>query len=150
MASASGVIGKIIPRNTKVGITYSFTLDGPDDKWYGTYKTAPPAEGCFVQFDYKTNGAGFHNVEADTLQVTENTGDTSEAPAGAKPAFKASTTKDANIQWQSAAGGAPYPSEPHDPGLLRPVDGSRRHGGCTRGLQRVTWTSLSNSSISPL
>jgi len=105
--SASGVVGKVNPRNTKVGITYSFTLDG-DTKWYGTYKDTPPQEGQFVEFEYKTNGAGFHNVEMPTLKMTspsEST-TTAPAPAAATKAWAASSHKDANIQWQSARNAA--------------------------------------------
>lgn len=106
--SACGVVGKVNPRNTKVGITYSFTLDG-DDKWFGTYKDMPPAEGAYVEFTYKTNGAGFHNVDQGSVVVTDapsgGTQDASAKPA-AKAAFAATSNKDANIQWQSARNAA--------------------------------------------
>jgi hypothetical protein len=69
---AKGIVGKIIPRNTKVGITYSFTLDDRDDeRWFGTFKTPAPAEGTYVEFEYKTNAAGFHNVDMATLVTAE-------------------------------------------------------------------------------
>lgn len=106
--SASGVVGKVNPRNTKVGITYSFTLDG-DDRWFGTYKTLPPAEGAYVEFTFKTNGAGFHNVDEGSVKVTDApSGATQEASAkpAAAAAFRGSSNKDANIQWQSARNAA--------------------------------------------
>lgn len=107
MESSSGVVGKVNPRNTKVGITYSFVLDGPDDKWYGTFKDTPPQEGQYVEFEYVTNGAGFHNVDMKTLTTTAAPeGSTDVVPAPAKKAFAASSNKDANIQWQSARNAA--------------------------------------------
>lgn len=103
---SSGVVGKVNPRNTKVGITYSFVLDGPDDKWYGTFKDTPPNEGDFVQFEYVTNGAGFHNVDMKTLTTTAAPEGDTTVSAPAKKAFASSSNKDANIQWQSARNAA--------------------------------------------
>jgi hypothetical protein len=110
---AKGIVGKIIPRNTKVGITYSFTLDDRDDeRWFGTFKTPAPAEGTYVEFEYKTNAAGFHNVDMATLVTAEapEKADAAEPvevlKPGAAKAFTKTGNKDANIQWQSARNAA--------------------------------------------
>ena len=106
---AQGIVGKVIPRNTKVGITYSFTLDDRnDERWFGTYKTMAPAEGMYVEFEYKKNPAGFLNVDMDTLVVKDPgsapetaSDDTGVTERATKAASKAGN-KDAKITWQAA------------------------------------------------
>ncbi len=112
---ASGIVGKVIPRNTKVGITYSFTLDPrEDERWFGTFKDTPPMEGQYVEFEYTKNAAGFLNVDMKTLKVVEapeagTTGnDMTSVPAASASAkaYGKASNKDANIQWQSARNAA--------------------------------------------
>lgn len=135
---AEGLVGFIKPRKTAKGYTtYAFTFeDRDDDRWFGTYKDDPEelgAEvGAYVTFEYSKSGAGFLNVDTDTLEVIEGEeGEEEEeeepeekpkakkkaAKKKAKPAASGSSArasaakaaagnKDANIQWQSARNAA--------------------------------------------
>ncbi len=108
---ASGLIGFVKPRKTVKGLTtYSFTFDDrDDDRWFGTYTEEPAEAGTFVEFEYITNGAGFHNVDNKTMKVVEAEKE-SDGPAAketaeptkAKAAYGKATNRDANINWQSA------------------------------------------------
>lgn len=120
MAKVAGIVSRVNPRNTRVGVTYSFILDGvdgPDGKalWFGTFKSQPPQEGQYCEFEYTTNSAGFHNVDMKTLVVTESTANDTETAeptsrervgTPAKKAYGAASNRDANIQWQSARNAA--------------------------------------------
>lgn len=112
--NASGIIGYVKSRKTAKGLTtYSFTFDDrEDERWFGMYTTEPSEVGTFVEFEYVTNSAGFHNVDNKTLVVTEKE-EAKEAPAQEKAApskaasaYKGAGNKDANIQWQSARNAA--------------------------------------------
>lgn len=105
---ASGVISKVKPRRTSAGTCYSFALRDQDG-WYGTFRTTPPDEGTYVEFEFTKNKAGFLNVDLDTLV-------TAEAPEGAEEskaedsgvseraaaAEKRFSNKDTVIRWESA------------------------------------------------
>ena len=111
---ASGIVGKVIPRNTKVGITYSFTFDDFDDeRWFGTFKETPPLDGQYVTFEYVKNAAGFLNVDMKTMVIAEgNTAEVAqatpqpEAAAKVTAAYTKSGNKDAKITWQAARNSA--------------------------------------------
>ena len=107
---ARGVVAKVTSKNTSAGVTHSFVLAEEDGKWYGTFTSAAPAEGSYVEFEYKTSPAGWHNVDNKTVKVTAppQGGDTvglqqtAVVSAQAATAFRGTSNKDANIQWQSA------------------------------------------------
>ncbi len=115
---AEGIIGFVKPRKTAKGLTtYSFTLDDRDDeRWFGTYTQEPPDVGVYVEFEYVTNGAGFNNVDNDTLKATENPdadvpaevegGAPAAKSGGASKAYSGAVKKDACIQWQAARNSA--------------------------------------------
>jgi hypothetical protein len=59
----TGVVQYVNEKDTRVGKTYNIRLEG-DEKYYGCYKSRPTvAEGQVVEFEFSTNGQGFHNID---------------------------------------------------------------------------------------
>ena len=100
---AAGIVEKVVHNKTRVGLTHSFAIG---DDWYGTFKSQPPAEGDYVEFEYSENKAGYYDVDMKTLKITEaevtESAGASKASPNAKAAFNKSSNKDAQMRWQGA------------------------------------------------
>jgi hypothetical protein len=105
----TGVVQYVNEKDTRVGKTYNIRLEG-DDKYYGCYKSRPTvAEGQVVEFEFSTNGQGFHNIDMKKgirvleTDVAVSDGVQSEAQTErAVAAKKTSDGKGERIAWQSA------------------------------------------------
>lgn len=106
----TGVVQYVNEKNTRVGTTWNIRIEG-DDRYFGCYKTKPNCEvGQVVEFQFSTNGQGFHNIDMKKgitvleTEVAESDGvQQSAAQTERAVAAKAKVDgKGERIAWQSA------------------------------------------------
>lgn len=116
MATASGVVEKIVSKPTRTGGTaYSFVIEG---KWYGHAFDKPAfVEGDNISFDYKENG-NFNNANPKSVKIVASEPAAKGGPAPAKGGYQ---NNQVAIQYQASRNAAIHAVEAAVAGGIVPL-----------------------------